>query len=180
MTLETKRLILRPFKESDAEAVYKYASDPRVGPAAGWPVHTSVENSREIIKHVLCKKGIYAIVLKNDDKPVGCAGLMPAATGKKNEREIGYWIGVPYWGQGLVPEAVRELERHGFIDLGLNLIWCAYYDGNEKSLRVQQKCGFTYHHTEYNKQCSMLDEIRTEHYTCITKKQWLEFAESAE
>ena len=50
MTLETERLILRPWKEDDAESLYKYAKNPEVGPIAGWPVHTSVENSREIIK----------------------------------------------------------------------------------------------------------------------------------
>lgn len=48
MTLETERLILRPWKEDDAESLYKYAKDPKVGPIAGWPVHTSVENSREV------------------------------------------------------------------------------------------------------------------------------------
>lgn len=45
MTLETKRLLLRPWEESDAESCYRYASDPLVGPAAGWPAHTSVEDS---------------------------------------------------------------------------------------------------------------------------------------
>lgn len=48
MILETERLILRPWKEDDAENLYKYARNPEVGPIAGWPVHTSVENSREI------------------------------------------------------------------------------------------------------------------------------------
>ena len=52
MTLETERLILRPWKEDDAESLYKYAKNPEVGPIAGWPVHTSVENSREIIQKV--------------------------------------------------------------------------------------------------------------------------------
>ena len=53
MGMEMKRLILRPWTEADAESLYEYAKDPRVGPIAGWPVHTSVENSREIIKNVL-------------------------------------------------------------------------------------------------------------------------------
>ena len=57
MTFETKRLILRPWTEADAEALYKYASDERVGPLAGWPPHTSVENRREIIRAVLSKEG---------------------------------------------------------------------------------------------------------------------------
>ena len=49
MTLETERLILRPWKEDDAESLYKYAKTPEVGPKAGWPVHTRVETSRQII-----------------------------------------------------------------------------------------------------------------------------------
>ena len=61
MILETNRLILRPWCESDAEDLYTYASDPEVGPLAGWPPHTSVENSREIIRTVLSKPETYAV-----------------------------------------------------------------------------------------------------------------------
>ena len=46
MILETERLILRPWQEEDAEALFEYARDPEVGPPAGWPPHTSIENSR--------------------------------------------------------------------------------------------------------------------------------------
>ena len=47
--METERILLRYWEESDAEALFKYASDPDVGPRAGWPAHNSVEESREII-----------------------------------------------------------------------------------------------------------------------------------
>jgi RimJ/RimL family protein N-acetyltransferase len=59
MILETERLILRPWCEDDANELYKYASDPEVGPPAGWLPHTSVENSREIIRagHVMLMTG---------------------------------------------------------------------------------------------------------------------------
>ena len=70
--LETKRLILRPWTEADAETLYEYAKDPRVGPAAGWPVHTDVEESRRIIREVLSAPETYAIVLKETGQPVGC------------------------------------------------------------------------------------------------------------
>ena len=56
----------------------------------------------------------------------------------ETEAEIGYWIGVPYWGQGLIPEAVREIMRHAFDDLNLEKLWCSYFDGNTKSMRVQE------------------------------------------
>ena len=71
MILETERLILRPWEETDAEELYKYAKDERVGPMAGWPVHTSVDNSREIIKTVLSDPETYAVVLKETGLPVG-------------------------------------------------------------------------------------------------------------
>ena len=70
MTLETERLILRPWEEGDAEDLYRYASNPDVGPIAGWPVHTSVENSREIIREVLSAPETYAVVHVGHDAKV--------------------------------------------------------------------------------------------------------------
>ncbi|MEG0857002.1 MAG: GNAT family N-acetyltransferase [Terrisporobacter sp.] len=176
MILETSRLILRPWKEEDAEALYKYAKDPRIGPMAGWPVHSDVKNSEQIIKEVLSEEENYAITLKGEDSPIGCIGLMIGEKSNifigNDDGEVGYWIGVPYWGQGLIPEAVNELMRHGFEDLYLRMIWCGYFEGNEKSKRVQEKCGFSYHHTEKDKKWPLTNDIRTEHINCITKEQW--------
>jgi RimJ/RimL family protein N-acetyltransferase len=178
MELHTKRLLLRPWREDDSEALFKYASNPRVGPMAGWPPHTSVENSREIIRSVLSAHETYALVLLERNEPVGSIGLMLSETNihtadiGENECEIGYWIGVPFWGKGLIPEAVNELVRHGFEDLGVDAIWGGYYEGNERSKRVSEKCGFHYHHTEYGKPCPMLNEQRTEHFTWLSKGEW--------
>ena len=117
MQLETKRLILRPWCEADAEALYEYAKNPAVGPVAGWPPHTSVENSREIIRDVLSASEVYAVCLKEDDRVVGSIGLTVGKDSNLDlpdtEGEIGYWIGVPFWGQGLIPEAVFWGEPRG-------------------------------------------------------------------
>lgn len=175
MILETIRLILRPWADEDAEELYKYAKDPLVGPSAGWPPHTSVENSLEIIRGILSEPETYAVVLKETGMPVGSAGIMFSGKGnaqmKEHEAEIGYWIGVPYWGQGLIPEAVRRLLERCFNDLGCTAVWCGYYDGNEKSRRVQEKCGFVYHHTVKDSPSHMGDK-RTEHFTYMTKSDW--------
>lgn len=177
MELKTKRLILRPWKETDAESLYEYAKDPAVGPIAGWPVHTSVENSREIIRDVLSEIETYAVCLKEDNKAIGSIGLIPPSqshtAARVDEVEIGYWIGVPFWGNGYIPEAVKALQKRAFEDLGYDAIWCGYYDGNEKSRRVQEKCGFKYHHTEENKPCDLMGDMRTEHFNYITKEEWL-------
>ena len=173
MILQTKRLILRPWSENDAEELYKYASDPEVGPPAGWPPHTSVENSREIIRIVLSAPETYAVCLKENGKPIGSVGLHRNDLAEKDdEYELGYWIGKPFWGQGLIPEASRELLRYAFEDLGMNRIWCGYYDGNEKSRRVQEKLGFVFYHTTEGLEVKLLNEIRTGHSNLMTKERW--------
>lgn len=178
MILETERLVLRPWLSTDAEDLYENAKDKEVGPIAGWPVHTSVENSLEIIKNVLAVPENYAVCLKVDNKAIGSIGLM---IGEKSnlkisgdEAEIGYWIGVPHWGQGLIPEAVREFMRYAFEELNMKKVWCGYFDGNEKSKRVQEKCGFQYQFTNKDIEWPLMDDIRTEHITSITKEQWEE------
>lgn len=173
MTFETERLILRPWFEDDAEELFKYASDPEVGRPAGWPPHTSVENSREIIRTVLSAKETYAVCLKESGRPVGSVGLHRNDIAEQDdEYELGYWIGKPFWGRGLIPEASRELLRYAFETLGMKCIWCGHYDGNIKSRRVMEKLGFVYHHTTEGLEVSLLGEIRTGHVLLMTREMW--------
>ena len=173
MILETERLILRPWCEDDAEDLYIYASDPDIGPPAGWPPHTSVENSLEIIRTVLSAPETYAVCLKENGKPIGSIGFHRNDLAEDDdEYELGYWIGKPYWGKGLIPEASREMLRHAFEDLKMNRIWCGYYDGNEKSRRVQEKLGFVYQRKTDGIEVSLLGEIRTGHSSLMTKERW--------
>ena len=183
MELQTERLILRPWQESDAEALYKYAQNPNIGPIAGWPPHTSVEDSLEVIKSILSAPESYAVVLKETGEAVGSIGIMTSrseihsANIADTECEIGFWIGEPFWGQGLIPEAVNELLRYAFDDLKQTAVWCGYFDGNEKSRRVQEKCGFTYSHTEHDKAVPLLNEFHTEHFTKLTLEDWRKLKE---
>ena len=72
-------------------------------------------------------------------------GVFPTdAPDAAGEPEIGYWIGRPFWGQGFIPEAVRELLRWCFMERGAARVWCGHSPGNDKSRRVIEKCGFTY------------------------------------
>ncbi len=176
MILTTERLILRPWEEADAEDCYQYAKDPAVGPVAGWPVHTGVEHSREVIRTILSVEETYAVCLKEDNRAIGSISLMLGSGSNiglpDTEAELGYWIGVPFWGQGLIPEAARELIRHAFEDLGLEVLWCGYFEGNDKSRRVQEKCGFVYHHTNKDIYWKAMDDIRTEHVSRLSRSDW--------
>ena len=175
MILETKRLTLRPWREEDAESLFRYASDPNIGPPAGWPPHESVENSRQIIQQVLSAAETYAVCLK-DGEAIGSVGLKLRGstdmTDREDECELGYWIGKPYWGQGLIPEACRALLKYAFTQLGMRAVWCGYYDGNEKSRKVQEKLGFVYRYTTENLELPLLGEYRTGHTNLMTKERW--------
>lgn len=176
MILYTERLILRPWEEADAEGLYEYAKDDRVGPIAGWPVHTSVEHSREVIRTILSEPETYAVCLKEDNRAIGSISLMVGQQAGRDlpegEGEIGYWIAVPFWGRGLIPEAAREVIRRGFVDFHLDTLWCGYFEGNVKSRRVSEKCGFTYHHTNHDILWKAMGDIRTEHMTRLTREEW--------
>ena len=137
--LETERLVLRRWEESDAENLFQYAKDPDVGPIAGWPPHQSVEESLDVIRNVFNGPEAYAICLR----------------------------------QGIVPEAAREMLRHAFEDIGMQKVWCGYYDGNLKSKRVQEKCGFRYQWTTEGVDVPLMHEERTGHVNLMTKDDWL-------
>jgi len=177
MILETSRLYLRPWKETDAEYLYELAKNLNIGPKAGWPVHTSVENSLQIIKEVLSAQYTFAVTIKHEDKAVGSIGLMIGDKSNlgigADEAEIGYWIGEPYWGHGYIPEAVRELNRFAFMELDISVVWCGFFDENEKSKRVNEKCGFRLHHIEQDKYWPLINESKTQQITCLSREEWL-------
>lgn len=174
--LETPRLLLRPWKTKDAKECYRYARDPNVGPRSGWPAHKSVWNSRRIIRTSLARPGIFAIVLKETGLPIGSISLLFGdrchASKDPDDCELGFWLGVPYWGQGIMPEAAEEVLRYAFEDLDINKVWCGYYEGNEQSARVQEKLGFRYERTTENVEVAGLNERRTEHMNSMTREQW--------
>ena len=174
--LETERLILRRWKDSDAENLYQYARDPDVGPIAGWPPHQNIDESRDIIRHVLSGKEAYAICLKSDNKAIGAIELKLKGhtdmTERDDECELGYWLGKPFWGRGIMPEAAGEMLRHAFEDIGMTRVWAGYYEGNNKSWRVQEKCGFRYQWKSEDVDVPLMHEKRTGHVSSITKDQW--------
>lgn len=177
MILTTERLILRPWEESDAPSLYEYAKDGRVGPIAGWPVHESEAQSLECIRTVFAHEEVYAVAKKEDNRAIGMVGLLIGKDSNfviaDNEAEVAYWIGVPFWGQGLIPEAIKILMRHAYEDLQMQALWCGYFVENVRSFKVQAKCGFKYHHTEENKFNQFLGDYYTGHVSYLSRKDWL-------
>ena len=171
--LMTSRLLLRPFEEKDAAELYDYARDPRVGPIAGWPPHTSVENSLEIIRTVFSAPNVFAVTERESGRVIGSAGFVGEHRKELPgpDDELGYALNPAFWGRGLIPEASRALIHWGFTELGLETIWCNHYDGNAKSRRVIEKCGFR-HQFSQETDVPLLGERRLTHFFALTRSQW--------
>ncbi len=176
MEIRTQRLILRPWRETDAESLYEYASDPEVGLIAGWPPHKSVADSLAVIRNVLSAEETYAVCRKEDGRAIGSVGLIlngrTDMTDRDDECELGFWIGREFWGQGLIPEAAGALLDHAFGGLHMRTVWCGYYDGNARSKRCQEKLGFVYHHTCKDVPVLRLGETRVGHTNFMTRERW--------
>ena len=172
--IHTERLILRPWRESEASIMYRWASNPAIGPVAGWPVHESVEQSRQIITTVFAAPETYALVLRSEGIPIGSVAIKSgdgrsASLHQDDGGELGYWLAEPYWGRGLMSEAVGAIIERAFGVLGYRRLWCGHYEGNDRSRKVMTRCGFVYHHTEYDKP-TLLNELRTEHFYLLERK----------
>ncbi len=176
--LSTERLLLRPFCDEDAEALYLLARDPSVGPAAGWPVHKDPEDSLQIIRSVLSVRETYAIVRRADHALLGSISLKDIQDENyldaDRHAELGYWLGVPYWGHGYIQEAGRRMLQRGFEELQLDYITCGYYEGNERSCRVQKALGFVYDHKAVNTPVPLLHDVRTEIWQVLLRSMYLQ------
>ena len=174
--LMTRRLVLRRWNQKDAEDLYRYACDPDVGPIAGWPPHKNPDESRAVIRDVLNGREAYAICLKEDGRAIGAIELKlnghTDLTDRDDECEMGYWLGKPFWGRGIVPEAVTEMLRRAFEDIGIQKVWVGYYEGNSKSKRVQEKCRFRFQRKSEGVDVPLMQEKRTGYVSSLTKDQW--------
>ena len=173
--LRTGRLVLRPWRESDLEDFYAYASVDGVGQMAGWKPHESREESRMILNHFIEGKKTFALEYRG--KVIGSLGIEEYDAERFTEfrdkqcREIGYVLSKDYWGQGLMPEAVKEVIRFLFDEIGLDVIFCGYFLSNGQSRRVQEKCGFR--HYAYGTFRTKFGTVEEDDTNILTKEDWL-------
>ena len=145
-----RRIALREWRERDAPALFALASDSIVAESAGFPVHNDLVESIRVIREVFCKPESYAVVSASDGMLLGCINLCPV---RKEESvyeseavKIGYWLGRPFWGRGLMLEAVGllcERCRTSNEFRCVKILGYAKVD-NVRSRRVLEKAGFNF------------------------------------
>ena len=148
--LETERLLLRVWNEDDLNDLFEYASIDGVGEKAGWRHHQNIEESKYRLDKFIKEKKTFAIVYKQNNKVIGSLGVEEydledelTEFSSYKGRSIGYVLGQDYWGKGLMPEAVNAVIDYLFDKLDYDFLLSGHFDKNDRSRRVQEKCGFT-------------------------------------
>lgn len=170
--IETERLILRPFKESDLNDLYAYARVEGVGEAAGWIHHRNIDESRQILDRFIEEHRTFAVTDRKDGRVIGSVGIeksgevFDGAYGGKNINELGYVLSKDFWGKGLMTEAVKAVIRYMFGVLKVDAVTCGHFVQNKRSRRVIEKCGFVYfasstYKTYYGEEFECKDYILT-------------------
>lgn len=150
VVLETDRLIIRAWKETDLEDFYEYAKVDGVGQMAGWNPHASIQESKTILDMFIKEKKTFALELKDNHKVIGSLGLeeLTLSLGEEYEklvgREIGYVLSKEYWGKGLMAEAVKGVTKFCFEKEKYDYLLCSHSVTNIQSRRVIEKSGFRF------------------------------------
>ena len=153
--LKTERLILRPWQWEDLDDFYEYASVDGVGQMAGWLPHENKETTQMVLDSFITHKKTFALEL--DGKVIGSLGIETYDEEKfpelaaLNGRSIGYVLSKDYWGQGLMPEAMKVVLKYLFNDAKLDFILISHFVWNNQSKRAIEKCGFQYLQTSIHK-----------------------------
>ena len=117
-----------------------------MGPAAGWPPHKNAEESLAVIRNVLTAPECYAVCERENGEAIGSVGLKlnghTDMTEREDEGELGYWLGEPFWGRGIMTAAVETMCREGFAAWDIVRIHAEAFARNAASRRVLEKAGF--------------------------------------
>ncbi len=145
-TLQTERLILRELKPDDVEAVFAYLSDPEVARFLSSGPHRTLTQTRQTISFLASlfpnQEGLrWAITFKGSEVVIGTCGLH-AWDRPFHRAEIGYELARPYWGQGIMREAMQAVLSFGFTQLALHRLEAIVLVGNTASARFLEKLGF--------------------------------------
>ena len=143
-TLETPRLKLRPYTEADIAELLPLIGTREVAATTLRIAHPYTEqDARDFLTLAQEPGRIWlAITLRRDGRQMGGVGLR--VDDQHRHAELGYWLGVPYWGQGYATEAAREMLRYGFEELGLHRVFASHFKHNPASGRILVKLGMRY------------------------------------
>jgi len=174
-TIETERLLLRPFGDADAREVQRLAGDRRIAATTMLVPHPYEDGVAEawIATHEASWEAglglVLAIVLKPAGPLVGTIGL--SLKREHVSAELGYWVGVPWWGRGIATEAARAMVDFAFRELGMHRVHAHHFVRNIASGRVLEKCGMREEgvHRDAVRKWGRFEDVR---FWAILRPEW--------
>ena len=143
---ESRAITLRRLADTDADSMALLANNKKIWDCVRdlFPHPYTPDDAVDFIKRTQTESPHLTFAIINQaDELCGVIGLVPNEDVYRIGSEIGYWIGEPYWGQGIASEAVARMIRYGFDELELERIYAGVFDFNKASMRVLERNGFT-------------------------------------
>lgn len=163
--IDTPRLHLRPWNDTDAPELYELARDPRIGMLCGWKPYEHIDDAHQALSTFLAAPDSYAVTFASTGEIVGSIALrIDTGSAEGTVADIGYWIGAPYWGNGYATEAGNAIIDRAR-QLGVETIILKYFDGNDASRRVSEKLGFAWQSREEDVEYPLIGRRLTVHRT---------------
>lgn len=144
MRIELEQATVRSFQDSDAPAIARYADNRKIWRNLRdlFPHPYALEDAQRFIAAVRDKDPETLFAIEADGAAAGAIGIVPGKDVERISAEIGYWLGEPFWGRGIMTAVVRAVTRHAIVNLGLTRIFAAPFDWNPASFRVLEKAGY--------------------------------------
>lgn len=165
-TIDTERLLLRPFTMDDLVDFNHYAKEPGVGERAGWPHHKSLEESLKVLESFIHARDVLALVDKQSNKVIGSIGLhAETAIIEHTRAKLGYVLAKPYWQQGFMSEAAIAFVDAVFERHLCDVLEVAHFIENKASRKIIEKIGFTYERDDMYVSQALNQEFPSRFYT---------------
>jgi ribosomal-protein-alanine N-acetyltransferase len=144
MELKLQSCVIRPWSLEDAVAVQRYANNRKI-----WlnlrdllPHPYTLDDARSFLEHVTKEATATTFAIATDSEAIGSVGLRLGSDIHRKSAELGYWLGEPFWGRGIMTGAVTEFVRWAFLNFDLERIHAETFASNPASARVLEKAGF--------------------------------------
>jgi RimJ/RimL family protein N-acetyltransferase len=144
MEIRLERCTIRSWRKEDVDSVVRLADNPAVARNLRdrFPHPYGRKDAKAWIRSARAAHPETVFALEVDGEAVGGIGLHPQEDVHRRAMEIGYWLGEPYWGRGIVTEAVRALTRYAFETFDVARVYAYVYEWNPASARVLEKAGY--------------------------------------
>jgi len=164
LVIRTPGVLLRPWQQEDASPLARHANNPRVSACMrdAFPSPYTIEDARRFIAMATGPSPGLLLAIEVQEEAVGGIGIHPLDDVYRGTAEIGYWLAEPFWGKGIVTEAVRALVPVAFERTGVGRIQAGIFSDNPASMRVLEKSGFVreaVHRKAITKHGKVMDEV---------------------